>query len=126
MITFYWGRIVKKNILITTLIFTLLLTTKAFCEINAQNFIRHFSSCTKFMINGDNRIYVMLGWSNRECYYKEFSTKEKVTCNFKILELQDITKIMKQNNFNPDKGLTSLKAANKYLEDPNVCTIIAK
>ena len=105
---------------------SLLLNTKAFCEINAQNFIRNFSTCTKFMINGDNRIYVMLGWSNRECYYKEFSMKEDIACKFKILELQDMTKLMKQNNFNPDKGLTSLKSANKYLNNSEVCTVTAK
>ena len=78
------------------------------------------------MVNGDSRIHVMLGWSNRKCYYKEFSANQEVICGFKVLELQDISKMMIQQNFVPDKGITSLKPASKYFSDSNVCKINTK
>ena len=127
MLTFYRGRIVKKSLFTTILIILcLLLSIKAFCQTNSDNFIKNFSTCTTFLNNGDNKIQIILGWSNRRCYYKEISIKEELKCGFKILELQEISKAMIEEKFDPINGLSTLNALQKYIPVSDTCTLKKK
>ncbi|MBQ4646213.1 MAG: hypothetical protein IJB79_02580 [Candidatus Gastranaerophilales bacterium] len=111
----------KKIILATTLILFSLTSQKAFCEIEPLEFIQKFSTCSYFIDNNERKIQAILGWSNRRCYYKELNYKGELTCSFKQLELNEVVKTMKQENFDYTKGIDSLEAIRKYLDSPEHC-----
>ena len=114
----------KIIIFITALIFYSSFSAFAQVSENSQAFIKNFSTCTNWVDNGENRISIILGWSTRKCYYQEISHNETVNCGFKQLELQDMVNIMKRENFDHTKGITSLKGADKYLiYSPDVCKV---
>ena len=114
----------KTIIFISALIFYSSFSAFAQVKENSYEFIKNFSTCTNWVDNGEKRISIILGWSTRKCYYEEISHKETVNCAFKQLELQDMVKIMKQENFDHTKGITSLKGADKYLiYSPDVCKV---
>lgn len=114
----------KPILLITISIIFSLLSIKAYCNNNLQTFINHFSTCSGWVNNDERRVSVILGWSDRRCYYKEISHKEEITCGFKQLELEEMINIMKKENFDYTKGLNSLQGAKKFLYlSPDVCTV---
>ena len=115
----------KKSVIILFFILNLLVINKAFCNGESNNFIQNFSKCNNYVENHDNKIFMILGWSNRRCYYKEVSYKEELTCSFKTLELQSLINSMKKENYNHKKGLRSLEAASNYVNSPEYCTSIS-
>ena len=116
----------KKCLWTITSILCLFLSIEAFCQIDTNVFIKNFSTCTNFLNNEENRIQIMLGWSNRRCYYKEITVKEELKCGFKILELQEVSKAMSTEKYSPDKNLSSLKALQKYLPVSDTCSLKIK
>ena len=103
--------------IILALIVYLTVNLQAYCAENTVQFINNFSTCSKYLENGERRISFVLGWSTRKCYYKEISSKETIICGFKTLELEDLIKKMKSENYQVENGLSSLRGARKYLED---------
>ena len=113
----------KKCLRTITSILCLFLSIEAFCQIDTNVFIKNFSTCTNFLNNEENRIQIMLGWSNRRCYYKEITIKEELLCGFKTLQLQEITEAMLEENYNPVDNLSTLKALQKYIHAKDTCII---
>ena len=111
---------------ILALIIYLTVNLQAFCAENTVQFINNFSTCSKYLENGERRISFVLGWSTRKCYYKEISSKETIICGFKTLELEDVVKKMKNEGYQVENGLSSLKGAKKYLENREVCQVESK
>ena len=117
----------KITVYILTLLLCSSMSIKAFGNNDSQEFIKNFSTCTKWIDNGEKRISLIMGWSTRRCYYKEISFSEEVFCGFKQLELQDMANIMRKENFDHTKGITSLKGADNYLYySPDICKIVKK
>lgn len=112
--------------IILALIVYLTVNLQAYCAENTVQFINNFSTCSKYLENGERRISFVLGWSTRKCYYKEISSKETIVCGFKTLELEDLIKKMKSENYQVENGLSSLRGARKYLEDREVCQVESK
>lgn len=115
----------KKNILISTFIFCFLVGIKAYGE-GVQNFAHNFSLCNRSTYTYENKIYLILGWANRKCYYKEISAKKELICGFKTLELQEVAASLKNGSFNLYNGITSSSAGSKYALNPLVCTVKMK
>ncbi|MBE7707413.1 MAG: hypothetical protein E7Z88_01775 [Cyanobacteria bacterium SIG27] len=113
----------KTHQIILALIIYVTVAFQAVYAENTAQFINNFSTCTKYLENGEKRISFVLGWATRKCYYKEISTKETIICSFKTLELEDLIKKMKNENYKVENGLSSLKGAKKYLENIEVCKV---
>lgn len=111
----------NRKILLSTLVFGLFLSAKAFCEISPEAYIKKFSNCSKYIYNTDNKISAILGWSARKCYYQEFSGLEQISCAFKMKELQDISRAMKKEKYNYKNGFSSLSDAKLYLNSSEIC-----
>ena len=112
--------------IILALIIYLTVNSQAFCAENTEQFINNFSTCSKYLENGERRISFVLGWSARKCYYKEMSSKETIICGLKTLELEDLIKIMKKENYQVENGIRSLKGARKYMEKEDICQVQLK
>lgn len=116
----------KTRQIFLALIIYITVTTQAFCaDVNAQ-FIDNFSTCSKYLENGEKRISFVLGWAARKCYYKEISSQETIICGFKTLELEDLIKSMRKENYKFENGLSTLYGAKKYLQNTQVCTVEQK
>jgi len=114
---------VKRKLFLTSaLIFCSMLYMQGFCNADSKEFIKKFSTCTRYADDTNNRISVILGWSSRKCYYQEFAHQEEVQCSFKTLDLQKISKAMKKESYDHSKGITSLKIMEDYLANPEICT----
>lgn len=112
----------KKSVFLLVLTILLFFSNNAFCNTN-EEFLQNLSSCNYHIDINDNGIFMILGWSNRRCYYKEVGYKEELSCSFKILELEDLINIMRNENYYYTKGLKNLKGAQKYVKSPNYCSI---
>lgn len=113
----------KTHQIILALIIYMTVALQAVYAENTAQFISNFSTCSKYLENGEKRISFVLGWSTRKCYYKEISTRETIICGFKTLELEDLIKKMKSEGYKVENGLSTLKGAKKYLENREVCQV---
>ena len=64
-----------------------------------QDFIYNFENCNQYISDDGYKITAILGWSNRKCYITEITHRQTLTCAFKLLELQDVIRLMKENNY---------------------------
>lgn len=116
----------KNSILISALVISLLLSTKAYCQNNTQKFMQNLATCSEYLNNNDNKIQIILGWSSRKCYFKEIGAKEEVFCGLKLLELKKlIENLNNETNFDIKKGLTSSEAINEYIKN-SMCSVKEK
>ena len=132
---------------ISLILCLLILSLSANAE--SDKFVDSLRNCTPYTesgtmnINGiDTRSYKqMTGWQNNKCVYKETvmygSNKITTKCSFTRSQTDEITSVadayyltLKYTNENIDtsspekvKNNPLVKVLNKYLQDPDVCTM---
>ena len=136
-----------KKIFLT--IFSLIIVSQCVFADHDERFFNALSTCKSYTSNGSVETQgitadyksQILGWSGDKCLYKEtigFSGIEScVTCSFTQNHIDELVKVMKayqtiQQYSDEEIDLSDLenvkdnpvvKAWNKYLQDPNVCTM---
>ena len=78
----------------------------AFCACYAndtEDFLEKLATCEEFLINRDNKVIAIIGWTNRRCYLTQITHRQNMTCGFKQLELLDVIQLMKNKNYNFDE-----------------------
>ena len=92
----------KKHVLIVlaTILF-IGVSAKAVSYSLTAHFLRCLSTCEKFTHDDGRKITVIMGWTNRKCYFKEITHNRTIMCALKPMELAHFTEEIK-------KGFTPL------------------
>ena len=114
----------KKHVLIVlaTILF-IGVTTKAISYSLSAHFLRCLSTCEKFSHDDGRKITVIMGWTNRKCYFQEITHNRTIMCALKPLELAHFTEEIKKENFDYNKGLASAVRIRPYFQSLDTCTV---
>ena len=114
----------KKHVLIVlaTILFVGV-TTKAISYSLSSHFIKCLSTCEHFTHDDGRKITVIMGWTNRKCYFQEITHNRTIMCALKPMELAHFTEEIKKENFDYSKGLASAKRIRPYFQSLDTCTV---
>ena len=122
MITFYWGRIVKKYVLIIlAIVLCIRFSANAAVNLSAL-FIRHLSTCEQFSHDDGRKITMILGWTNRKCYFQEITHNRTIMCGLSPIELMQFTQEIK-GEYEYSKGLASIARVRPYFKSQDTCIV---
>ncbi|MBQ8634978.1 hypothetical protein IJ425_02345 [bacterium] len=114
----------KKHVLIVlAAIFFVGVTAKAISYSLSTHFIDCLSTCEKFTHDDGRKITVIMGWTNRKCYFQEITHNRTIMCALKPLELAHFTQEIRKEHFDYDKGLVSAVRVRPYFQSLDTCTV---
>ena len=61
----------------------------------SAHFIRCLSTCEQFAHDDGRKITMIMGWTNRKCYFQEITHNRTIMCGLKPVELMQFTKEIK-------------------------------
>lgn len=114
----------KKCLLIVSVaILFASVSAKAISYSISAHFLNCLSTCEKFAHDDGRKITVIMGWTNRKCYFQEITHNRTIMCALKPMELSNFTEEIKKENFDYNIGLTSVKRIKPYFQSLDTCTV---
>lgn len=114
----------RKRLLIVSAAISLMgFGAKAISYSVGAHFLDCLSSCEKFAHDDGRKITVIMGWTNRKCYFQEITHNRTIMCALKPAELSNFTEEIKKENFDFNVGLTSVTRIKPYFQSLDTCTV---
>ena len=86
------------------------------------HFLRCLSSCEQFSHDDGRKITMILGWTNRKCYFQEITHNRTIVCGLKPMELAHFTQEIK-DEYDYSKGLASIVRVRPYFKSEESCQV---
>ena len=85
-------------------------------------FLRNLSTCEHFSHDDGRKITMILGWTNRKCYFQEITHNRTIMCGLSPLELMNFTQEIK-GEYDYSKGLASIARVRPYFKSQDTCIV---